>query len=112
MSTPPIMPEAAPAGAAATAGSPVHHDAYLSDIVVVCDETADVTIDDVVKKLQAEQMSIASVDRDNCVIEGTVDASKIHQIDDFPGVAYVRSVFTYVADYPAGDPRDRDKVTR
>ena len=44
--------------------------------------------------------------------EGTVDASKIHQIDDFPGVAYVRSVFTYIADYPPGDPRDLDKVAR
>src|SRR6476646_10809597 len=116
MSPPSSTPEPAAASSAttatATAASPVHQDAYLSDIVVVCDETTEVKIDDVVKKLKAEDMSIASVDRDNCVIEGTCDASKIHKIDDFPGVAYVRSVFTYVADYPAGDPRDRDKVTR
>jgi hypothetical protein len=115
MSTSPSTPQppaAAAADAADAPSAPVHHDAYLSDIVVVCDETPEVKIDDIVKKLQTEEMSIANVDRDNCVIEGTCDASKIHKIDDFPGVAYVRSVFTYVADYPAGDPRDRDKVTR
>jgi hypothetical protein len=27
-------------------------------------------------------------------------------------VEYVRTIFTYVADYPPGDPRDLDKVGR
>ena|SRR2546423_9998689 len=91
---------------------PSHHDAYISDIVVVFDESAENRFDDVVAELKAHGMQIASADPNNGVIEGTVDASKIHEIDDLPGVAYVRSVFTYVADYPPGDPRDLDKVAR
>jgi hypothetical protein len=41
------------------------------------------------------------------MIEGTCDTGLVRKIDDFPGVSYVRTVFTYVADYPAGHPKDR-----
>jgi hypothetical protein len=92
--------------------NPAYQDAYISDIVVVFDESADNKFEDVVAKLKEHGMQIASADKDNGVIEGTVDSSKIHEIDDLPGVSYVRSVFTYVADFPPGDPRDRDKVAR
>jgi hypothetical protein len=96
----------------AATSTPTYQDAYISDIVVVFDESAENKFEEVVEKLKSHGMQIASADKDNGVIEGTVDSSKIHEIDDLPGVAYVRSVFTYVADFPPGDPRDRDKVAR
>ena len=83
-------------------------DAYISDVVVVVDETAENNMDQLVDRLKQQGMCIENINRNEGIVEGSVDASKLRTIDDLPGVEYVRSVFTYVADYPAGDPRDRD----
>ena len=91
---------------------PIHQDAYISDVVVVVDTCEGRTFDDVLKQVKDAGLQIRDLDRDNCTIEGSDDAGKVRTIDDLPGVEYVRSVFTYVADYPAGDPRDQDKVNR
>jgi hypothetical protein len=42
------------------------------------------------------------------VVEGAVEASKVHDLEKLDCVKYVRTVFTYHANYPPGDPRDRD----
>ncbi|HTW95646.1 MAG TPA: hypothetical protein VMD30_12665 [Tepidisphaeraceae bacterium] len=72
----------------------------VSDIVIVLDEEGCARIDDVVKRLKDLGTSISSVDNDNGVIEGTVDATKLKEIHKFPGVKYVRNVFTYIAELP------------
>jgi hypothetical protein len=44
------------------------------------------------------------------VVEGTIDASLVHDLEKLDCVEYVRTVFTYNANYPPGDPRDRDGI--
>ena len=91
---------------------PVHQDAYISDVVVVVECGDGRTFDDVLAKCKEAGLSVSDIRADECVIEGTIDSSKLVELDNIPGVEYVRSVFTYVADYPAGDARDRDLVNR
>jgi hypothetical protein len=91
---------------------PIYQDAYISDIVVVVAESADNPFDKVLDQVKNLGMHVESVNKDEGVIEGSVDAGKVKAIDDLSGVEYVRSVFTYIADYPPGDPRDQDKVAR
>lgn len=87
-----------------------HQDAFLSDIVVVITDEAGDHLDDMLARLKAEGMEVQSVNTDQGVVEGCCPASKVKTLDHLSGVSYVRSVFTYVADYPAGDPRDLDGV--
>jgi hypothetical protein len=91
---------------------PNYQDAFISDIVATVEETPDRSFDKVVADLTGAGVQIASADKDGCVIEGTTDAAKVRGLEDIPGIKYVRTVFTYVADYPPGDPRDLDKVGR
>lgn len=83
-------------------------DAYMSEIVAVIDDNHCDDMDALVKRLTEAGVEISTVNKNEGVIEGLVEASKVKQIDDLPGVEYVRTVFTYAADYPPGDPRDRN----
>lgn len=83
-------------------------DGYFSDVVVVLDELTDEQTREVVERLKALGLEVSRVDDDQSVVEGTIDASKAHELQHVTCVRYVRSVFTYLADYPPGDPRDRD----
>ena len=83
-------------------------DAYMSEIVAVIDDDHCDDLDGLVKQLTSAGVEVSNINRSEGVIEGLVEASKIKQIDDMPGVEYVRTVFTYAADYPPGDPRDRN----
>ncbi|HEX3357412.1 MAG TPA: hypothetical protein VHS31_10615 [Tepidisphaeraceae bacterium] len=91
---------------------PNYQDAYISDILATVEETPDYAFDKIVDGLTKAGVQIASADKDECVIEGTVDAAKVRGLEEIPGIKYVRTLFTYVADYPPGDPRDLDKVGR
>ena len=83
-------------------------DAYMSEIVAVIDDKHDEDLDEVVGRLKKAGVEISNINRSEWVVEGLVDSSKIKTIDEMKGVEYVRTVFTYVANYPPGDPRDRD----
>jgi hypothetical protein len=87
-----------------------HHDAEISDVVVVLDGQGAKQMDAAVKSLKDLGMEISSVNSNEAVIEGSVPADKVPQLKAVAGVCYVRSVFTYTADYPCGDPRDKDGV--
>jgi hypothetical protein len=89
-----------------------YQDAFISDIVATLDETPERTLDQIIADLKKAGMEITDINKDQCVVEGSVASSKVHEIDHMPGVEYVRTMFTYVADYPPGDPRDQDKVAR
>lgn len=83
-------------------------DAYMSEIVAVIDDEHCDDLDAVVKRLTNAGVEVSKVNPSEGVIEGLVEAHKVKEIDELPGVEYVRTVFTYAADYPPGDPRDRD----
>jgi hypothetical protein len=83
-------------------------DGYFSDVVVMLDELTTEQTNQVVERLKAAGLDVSRVDDDLSVVEGTIEAARAHDLKNIENVRYVRSVFTYVADYPPGDPRDRD----
>ena len=87
-----------------------HQDAYISDVMVNTEPTAEHPFNAVVDDLKKCGMTMYSIDENNCTLEGAVESSKVGAIDEMPGVKYVRTLFTYVADYPPDDHRDLDKV--
>jgi len=83
-------------------------DAIVSDIVVVLDKRWENNLAEAVQILKDSGMEIRNADDDNSVVEGSIDAGKVHDLEKLDCVDYVRRVFTYEANYPPGDPRDRD----
>jgi hypothetical protein len=86
-----------------------HHDAEIADVVIVLSDQGQVPLDDAIDRLKAVGLEIVDTNPDEGVVEGSIQADKVHDLKKVPGVSYVRSVFTYTADYPEGDPRDQDE---
>jgi len=85
-----------------------HRDAELTDVVVVLDDLDDQQTQEVVANLKTAGLVVCSVDNDQSTVEGTIESQKVHDLKKIPRVRYVRAVMTYTADYPVGDPRDKD----
>jgi hypothetical protein len=85
-----------------------HHDAEIADVVIVLNDQGQDSIDQAIGRCKACGLEVVDTNPDEGVIEGSIDAGKVHDLKSVPGVSYVRSVFTYTADYPEGDPRDQD----
>lgn len=85
-------------------------DAIISDIVVVLDKAYEERLAEAITLLKAAGMAVRSADDDNSVVDGTVEAARVHDLEQLECVDYVRKVFTYYANFPPGDPRDRDGV--
>lgn len=85
-----------------------HHDAEITEVVVVLDCKGEQSVNQSLGKLQEMGLQVFNVNNDEGVIEGCIDSARVHELKSVPGVCYVRSVFSYTADYPPGDPRDKD----
>ena len=85
-----------------------HHDAEITDVVVVLDGEVAKSMDATLSSLKQLGLEVSTVNNDEGVVEGSINTDKVHSLKTVPGVCYVRSVFTYTADYPCGDPRDQD----
>ena len=85
-----------------------HRDAYLCDVLVIPEGSTLGDVEAVLTLLRSHGLEVRSTQTEPYVIEGTVDASRLRELDDLPGIDYVRCVYSYIADYPAGDPRDQD----
>jgi hypothetical protein len=83
-------------------------DAYVSEIIAVIDQKHSDDLGKIVEQLKAAGVDVTNVNNDDHVIEGCVETEKLKEVGKVPGVEYVRTVFTYAANYPPGDPRDRD----
>ena len=83
-------------------------DAYLSEVVVTLDELSTEQTNAVVETLKAAGLEVSRVNDEQSIVEGTIEAHRAHDLQHLPHVRYVRAVFTYLADFPPGDPRDRD----
>ena len=83
-------------------------DCYVSEIIAVVDEKHAEDLAKIVEQLKAAGVEISNVNDNEHVVEGTVESEKLKAVGKVPGVEYVRTVFTYAANYPPGDPRDRD----
>ena len=85
-----------------------HHDAEITDVVIVLEGKTATCIDDSINQFKAIGLEVVDVNLEECVIEGSIETGKVTELKKVPGVSYVRSVFTYTADYPCDDPRDKD----
>jgi hypothetical protein len=83
-------------------------DATYSEVVVVLEELSTEQTAQCVEQLKAAGLDVSNVNDEQSLVEGTIDASKTHGLKSVPNVRYVRTVFSYDANFPPGDPRDRD----
>ena len=83
-------------------------DANISDIVVVLDKRWENDLNGALEHLKKCGMEVGNADDDNSVVEGQIETYKVHDLEKLECVDYVRKVFSYDANYPPGDPRDRD----
>ncbi len=85
-----------------------HRDAEITEVVVILHSAYSGRLADAAEKLKQQGMEIFSTDTDEGVISGSIETYKVAELEKLDCVNYVRSVMTYIADYPVGDPRDRD----
>jgi hypothetical protein len=85
-----------------------HHDADISDVIIILHEEMGGTLDDALLKLMEWCISIGEVDRDEGAVQATVESTKLKTLEQLSFVKYVRRVFEYTADFPPGDPRNLD----
>jgi hypothetical protein len=88
------------------------NDAQMSDITIVLDKRWENDLAGAVEILKNNGVDVRSADDDTSVVEGVCETAKVHALEKLDCVDYVRTTFTWIADYPAGDPRDQDKVDR
>lgn len=79
-------------------------DARISDVMVTLDKRF--KNGEAIEQLKKAGLEIADPGDGQAVIEGLIDVNKVRDLEKLDCVDYVRTVFTYWADYPAGDPRD------
>jgi hypothetical protein len=85
-----------------------HEDAEMSAVVVVLVDEPGISNQDAAKKLGELGLQVDEIDEADGVVSGTVETVKIPDLKKLEFVKYVRDVFDYVADYPPGDPRNKD----
>ena len=88
------------------------NDAQMSDVTVVLDKRWENDLAGAVADLKKQGLEVRSADDDNSVVEGVIETSKVKALEKLDCVDYVRTTFSWIADYPPGDPRDQDKVQR
>ena len=83
-------------------------DARISDVMVTLDQRWGNRMDDAMDQLKKAGLESAAPIDDQALVEGTIEVSKAPALEKLDCVDYVRTVFTYWADYPVGDPRDKN----
>ena len=83
-------------------------DAIVSEVVITLDKRWEDDLGGAVRTLQRAGVEVWNADDERSVIEGAVDAHKVHDLQKLDCVEYVRTVFTYHANYPRGHPKDKD----
>ena len=85
-------------------------DAQMSDVIVVLDKAYENDLPSAVAKLKGCGLQVMNAYDHNSVVEGQIEAARIHDLETLDCVDYVRRVFTWDANYPPGDPRDKDGI--
>ena len=83
-------------------------DAAYAEILVILDVAYEDRLADAVAMLKNAGMTIESADDDNSIVTGQIELERVHGLESLECVDYVRKVFTYHANFPPGDSRDRD----
>jgi len=85
-----------------------HHDAEMTDVIIVLEDLDDSQTLDVVRELEGFGLSVRNVDNDESTVEGSIVSHKVHGLNKMQRVRCVRSVMSYTVDFPVGDARDLD----
>jgi len=80
----------------------------MSDITIVLRAEFAERMQEVLKQLNEAGVGITNVNEDVGAVEGSVETVRVAMIQKMEFVDAVRTTFSYIADYPAGDPRDQD----
>ncbi len=83
-------------------------DAVYAEILVILDAAYEERLNDAVAMLKDAGMTVDTADDDNSTVGGQIEVDRVHALEKLECVDYVRKVFTYHANFPPGDPRDRD----
>jgi hypothetical protein len=75
-------------------------DRYFTEVVIILEPLDDGQMKGVVGDLESRGLRVDSVDNDNSVVEGTIESSRLHDIQSAPSVDVVRQEYTYVAEFP------------
>ncbi|HZZ44977.1 MAG TPA: hypothetical protein VFE58_18720 [Tepidisphaeraceae bacterium] len=88
-------------------------ESIISDITVILDNrySDDAKTDQAVDLMKKAGMQVDSVDYDNSVVEGTIAQAKVHELQQMDCVDYVRTTFTYYANFPTGQADDFDSAS-
>jgi hypothetical protein len=85
-----------------------HRDLEITEVVIVINQAFCEKLKEAVDKLTAIGLEVFSTDEDEGVVTGSIESQKLTLLEKIDCVNYVRSVQTYIADFPVGDPRDQD----
>ena len=85
-------------------------DATYAEILVILDAAYEERLNDAVEMLKGAGMTVDHADDGNSTVSGQIELERLHGLEKLACVDYVRKVFTYDANFPPGDPRDRDGV--
>jgi hypothetical protein len=81
-------------------------DMRISDVVVTLDKRWEDNLPDALARLRRAGLEVRDAYDHNSVVEGTIDIRQVHDLEKLDCVDYVRTIFSYFADFPKGDPRD------
>ena len=84
-------------------------DAEVCDVTIILKKAYEERMKDAVDQLKKAGVEIRTADDDNSVVEGSLETCNVHQVEKLDCVQYVRKGMTYNAEYPAGDPRDKNQ---
>ena len=85
-----------------------HRELEMTDVVVVLDDLNDEQTLAAVEQLKTAGLCVESVDNDNSVVEGSVEAARLPELRKVAHVRYVRSVFTYQSETAVEGGSDDD----
>jgi hypothetical protein len=87
----------------------MYRDAYITEVMITLKGTYGDRMEEALKQLRGVGMHVDNADQDMSMVEGSIEAGSVHALEQLDAVQYVRKMHTYAAEYPAGDPRDRNK---
>ena len=85
-----------------------HRDQSISEVTIIIKPAFAERMGEVVEQLNEAGVGITNVNEDVGAVEGSCESNRVCVIERMEFVDAVRTTFSYIADYPAGDSRDQD----
>jgi hypothetical protein len=85
-----------------------HFDIEMTEVTVILDVRWENKLEEAVAILQTAGLRVIDACDDSSVVNGDIPSEKLHDLEKLDCVDYVRRVFTWSAEFPKDDPRDRN----